>query len=157
MTLTVAVLAPAANGGLLFHAGEVVVVAGALLALVLALNRALRNAEPSTFDQALQMTRERKPERPRQLVQLEREVGLGIANAFDLHHRLRPTLSATAAGLLAARRGIDLDTQPEPGREALGADAWEIVRRDRPAPTDRTARGAELASIDRAISALEAL
>jgi hypothetical protein len=39
----------------------------------------------------------------------------------------------------------------------LGEDAWEIVRADRPAPTDRAARGADHASVDRAIAALEAL
>ena len=82
---------------------------------------------------------------------------MGLASAFDLHHRLRPTLRETAAGLLAARRGIDLDAHPEAARAALGEDAWEIVRADRPAPTDRTARGADLASVDRAIAALEAL
>lgn len=139
------------------RAVEVAVLAAALLALVLALRRSLGNSEPSPFEEALRGPRRRSPERVQQLAQLEREVGLGIANAFDLHHRLRPTLRETADGLLAARRGIDLGTQAERARGALGEDAWEIVRDDRPAPDDRVARGVELASLDRVISALEAL
>jgi hypothetical protein len=140
-----------------FHTAEVAVVAATLLALVLALRRSLHYALPSPFEQALREPRGRTPIRIHQLVQLEREVGLGLANAFDLHHRLRPTLHETAAGLLAAHRGINLDAQSELARAALGEDAWEIVRDDRPTPTDRTARGAELASLDRALAALEAL
>lgn len=139
------------------HAVEVAVVAAALLVLVVGLRRSLRNNEPSPFEDALRGSRGRPPKRLQQLAQLEREVGLGLANAFDLHNRLRPTLRETAAGLLAARRGIDLDAQPEAARAALGEDAWEIVRADRPTPTDRTACGADLASVDRAIAALEAL
>ena len=139
------------------HAVEVAVVAAALLVLLVVLRRSLRNTEPSPFEHALRGSRGRPPKRLQQLTQLEREVGLGLANAFDLHNRLRPTLRETAAGLLAARRGIDLDAQPEAARAALGEDAWEIVRADRPTPTDRTARGADLASVDRAIAALEAL
>ena len=139
------------------HAVEVVVVAAALLVLVLHLRRSLRSRESSPFEQALRESRRRTPKRVQQLVQLEREVGLGLANAFDLYHRLRPTMRETAAGLLAARRGIDLDDQPERAREALGEDAWEIVRADRATPADRTARGLDIATVDRAIAALEAL
>lgn len=139
------------------HAVALTVVAVALLVLVVMLRRSLRNDEPSQFDDALRRSRDRVPERVQQLAQLEREVGLGLANAFDLHHRLRPTLRETATGLLAARRGIDFDAEPEAARTALGEDAWEIVRADRPAPTDRTGPGADVASLDRAIAALEAL
>ena len=154
---TLVVLAQHSGRGLVIHAVEDVGVAAALLVLVLVLRRSLRSTEPSPFDQALRGARVRTPKRVQQLAQLEREVGLGLANAFDLHHRLRPTLRETAAGLLVARRGIDLDAQPERAREALGEDAWEIVRADRPAPLDRTARGADLATVDRTITALEAL
>lgn len=156
--MTVALLGAAVVVAVMvFHAVEVAAVAAALLALVVALRRSLRAAETSPFEQALRGSHRRTPERVQQLAQLEREVGLGLANAFDLHHRLRPTLRETAAGLLAARRGIDLDAQPEAARAALGEDAWEIVRADRPAPVDRTARGGDPASVDRAIAALEAL
>ena len=157
VALAIGVVATPADGGLLIHIGVLAAVSGALLGLVLALRRVLHPTEPSPFEQALRATTRRAPERIQQLAQLEREVGLGIANAFDLHHRLRPTMRETAAGLLAARRGIHLDAEPGPAREALGADAWEIVRADRPTPTDRLVRGAEPESLDRAISALEAL
>ncbi len=135
----------------------VTLIAIVLLILVLALRRGLRPAEPSSFEQALCGSHERSPARVQQLAKLEREVALGIANSFDLHHRLGPTLRETAAGLLAARHGVELDAQPERARELLGVDGWEIVRADRPAPLDRTARGIDVDVLDSTITALEAL
>lgn len=157
IVLAVVLVTHHGDRGVIFHAVGVVVVAAILFVLVLVLRRSLHSTEPSLFEQALRGSHGQAPERPQQLAQLEREVGLGIANAFDLHQRLRPTLRETAAGLLQARRGIDLDAQPERAREVLGEDAWEIVRADRPMPIDRAARGADLATVDRLIAALEAL
>ena len=62
---------------------------------------------------------------------MEREVALGLSTDFDLHYRLRPTFRRIATELLAARRGIDLDANPDAAHRALGDDAWEIVRGDR--------------------------
>ncbi len=157
IVLAVVLLTPLGNRGLVIHAVEVGAVAAFLLVLVAALRSSLRTVEPSPFEQALEGSRAQAPKRVPQLAQLEREVGMGIANAFDLHHRLLPTLRETAAGLLSARRGIDLETHPEAARAVLGEDAWELLRPDRPAPVDRRARGADLASVNRTIAALEAL
>jgi hypothetical protein len=88
---------------------------------------------------------------------MEREVALGLATAFDLHYRLRPRLRRVATALLTARRGIELDANPEAARRALGDDAWEIVRGDREPPQERFAAGVDIASLRRAVSALEAL
>lgn len=132
-------------------------VAGVVLArLVLAVRAALPPRRASAFDAALRR-RPRRPERIPELEQLEREVTLGTTTAFDLHYRLRPTLRRIAAELLSARRAIDLDSQPEAARAALGEDAWELVRPDREPPRDRFARGIELGRLGRAVSALEAL
>ena len=157
IVVTAVLLTPHGSRGVVVHGVEVGVVAAVLLVLVGRLRRSLHNAEPSPFEQALEGSGRRPPRRTAQLAQLEREVGMGLANAFDLHNRLRPTLRETAAGLLSGRHGIDLETQPDAARAELGEDAWEIVRPDRPAPVDRAARGADPASIDRALAELEAL
>lgn len=113
-------------------------------------------AGPSRFDAALRR-RPQPQERLAELAKVEREVALGMATAFDLHYRLRPALRRTASELLASRRGIDLDRQPEAARRALGDDAWEIVRGDREPPDDRFGPGVELAALRRTVSALESL
>ncbi len=79
----------------------------------------------------------------------------------------RPTsTSTTACGrrlrriateLLAARRGIDLDANPDAAHRALGDDAWEIVRGDREPSREPFADGVDIASLRLAVSALEGL
>ncbi len=101
-------------------------------------------------------TRDRRSVPPT-LGRLEQEVALGVAGTFDLHHRLRPRLRALASGLLAARRGIDLDLHPERAHQALGDEAWELTRPDRPPPTDRLARGIPIRDLDRVVESLERL
>jgi hypothetical protein len=94
---------------------------------------------------------------PPTLGRLEQEIALGVAGTFDLHHRLRPRLRALASGLLAASRGVDLDRDPERARRALGDEAWDLTRSDRPAPTDRLARGIPIRDLDRVVESLERL
>lgn len=92
----------------------------------------------------------------RSLAGLERAVALGVADALDLHYRLRPRLRDLAAGLLESRHGITLDGQPEAARALLGDEAWELVRRDRPAPQER-ARGLSPDALQRVVLSLEEL
>ena len=75
--------------------------------------------------------------------------------AFDVHYRLRPTVTELAAELLSARRGIDLEREPERARAVLGDDAWELVRPDRPQPAERHGAGIDEATLDRVVTALE--
>jgi hypothetical protein len=104
---------------------------------------ATRTASPSgasSFDEA------RRPRLPRverlpELARVEREVALGVANAFDLHYRLRPRIRAVAATRLAARRGIDLDRQPDAAQGVLDPALWELLRPDRALPPDRFGPG----------------
>lgn len=112
-------------------------------------------ARPAVFDVA----RPSATDAPRftSLERLEREVALASASAHDLHFRLRPTLREAAAELLAARRGIMLDRQPERARRALGDETWELVRSDRPAPADPHAPGLDRAALERVTTALEAV
>jgi hypothetical protein len=144
------------RAGLIVHLYVLAVAAIALFHLVRVMRAAHPAAGPSRFDAALRR-RPQRHERLPELTKIEREVALGMATAFDLHYRLRPSLRRTAAELLAARRGIDIDREPEAARRALGEDAWEIVRRDREPPHDRFAPGVRPATLQRAVASLEAL
>lgn len=158
LTVAAVVVAVALPGRaeLVLHVYVLVLAAIVLARLVAALRASLPAQAVSRFDAGLR----RRPERPRRLPELEkmeREVALGSATAFDLHYRLRPSVRRIAGELLAARRGIDLDAEPERARRALGEEAWELVRGDREPPRDRFARGLDPGSLGRVVSALEAL
>ena len=91
---------------------------------------------------------------PASVARLEHVISLGAAGAFDLHHRLVPRLRALAEGLLVTRRRITLN-DAEHARELVGAETWELVRPDRPAPEDRLAGGVPLPDLERAVASLE--
>ena len=158
LTLVFVVLLVVLTGraGLIVHVYVLAVGAIALFHLVRIVQAAHPAAGPSRFDAALRR-RPQRQERLPELAKIEREVALGMATAFDLHYRLRPSLRRTASELLAARRGIDIDREPERARRALGEDAWEIVRGDRDPPGDRFGPGVGLASLRRAVASLESL
>jgi hypothetical protein len=108
--------------------------------------------QPSEFEQAL--TRETPvPTRPTDLLRIERELSLGVASAGHLHMRLLPLLRDAAA----TRLGFDLHRAPERARAALGDDAWELLRPDRPAPEDRHGTGVPLRKVEHCIETLERL
>jgi hypothetical protein len=138
------------------HVFVLVLAAIGLGHLLAALRNALPPRGPSPFDNALR-TRARPTQRLPELERMEREVALGLATAFDLHYRLRPRLRRIATELLAARRGIDLDGNPDAARRALGEDAWQIVRGDLEPPPERFAPGVDIASLRLAVASLEGL
>jgi hypothetical protein len=114
---------------------------------------ALRRAYPPAS--APGRPRRREADRqPAGLARLEHLLSLGVAGAFDYHHRVRPRLTRLASGLLASRRRIAIE-DAELARAILGGETWELVRPDRPPPEDRLARGVPIAELDRAIAALE--
>jgi hypothetical protein len=96
------------------------------------------------------------PERVRGLEALEHAVEFSLATAFDVHYRLRPHLRIVAAHRLE-RQGVSLDRQPARARALLGAEAWDLVRPDRPEPPSRSARGLDLAGLRRIVERLDAL
>ena len=147
-------LAPG-RGELIAHVYIVVVLAGCLGVLVAAIAAAQPDAGPSLLERGLRVPPRPAVERLGELARIETDVTLGQATAFDLHYRLRPTMQLIAGGLLAARRGIDLDRQPERARAALGAETWELVRPDREPPADRNAPGIEREALRRAVASLE--
>lgn len=92
---------------------------------------------------------------PETLERIEQETHLGIAGSFELHHRLRPRVRDLASRLLAARRRISLDEEPEAARDILGELTWELVRPNRPPPQDRFARGISTAELGKIVDSLE--
>lgn len=126
----------------------------ALLVLVHLTRTVLPTAGRSLFERALRAPPRPRP-RPDALGSLERRVLLATETAFEVHYRLRPLLREIASHRLSARRGIDLEADPEAAREALGAEAWELVRPDRAAPVDRLGPGLRLADLRAAVHSLE--
>jgi len=84
-----------------------------------------------------------------QLAKVEREVTLAIGNAYDLHTRLLPHLREIATARLE-RRG------QRPGPDTLGR-WWELLRADRPEPSERFAPGIREAELRDLVAELERL
>ena len=121
---------------------------GALLMLVVvsAVNSAAPRARRSDLTSAL---REQTPPAGPvpQLAKVERAVTLSIGNAYDLHTRLLPQLREIAAARLE-RRGR------RPGPDTLGR-WWELLRPDRPEPSERFAPGIPEAELRALVADLE--
>jgi hypothetical protein len=156
LVLAIVLLVEPGRAGLAVHVYLLGLAAIGLSLLLTALRDALPPRRPSPFDAALRR-RARSAQRIPELERMEREVVLGLATAIDLHHSLRPRLRGIAAELLAARRGIELDANPDAARRALGDEAWEIVRGDLERPRDRFSPGLDIASLRLAIASLERL
>jgi hypothetical protein len=90
-----------------------------------------------------------------ELARTEREVALATGTAFDVHYRLRPLLREVASHRLATRRGIDLDLEPDAAAAALGEEAWEVVRPDRPRPKHHFTAGLSLGEIRAIVATIE--
>jgi hypothetical protein len=149
----VLVVAPG-RASLVGHVWLVLVLAIALAVAVGAIVGATPRRS-SMFDAAFAPAR-RGRARPASLASMEREVALAAGTAFDVHYRLRPTVRSIARGLLL-RKGIDLDRTPERAAALVGPDVWDVIRPDRAAPDDRSAPGLPIASMERAVDALERL
>jgi hypothetical protein len=153
-TVALVLIAAAAPGRLDLAARVYALLVGGV-ALVVAV-RALLRADPSESPlrtPARPGDRERRP--PPSLARLEQLAALGVASSFDLQYRLAPQLRAITAGLLAARRRIDLDAEPESARQVVGDETWELVRPGRPVPDDRLSRGVSPAQLTRVVDSLE--
>ena len=155
MFVLVVIVVPG-RSGVALHVYVLLLAAFALAQLLALLRSSLPERGTSPVDAALNR-RPRRPDRVPELERVEREVTLGLATAFDLHFRLRPTLRRIASELLRARRGIDLDANPQEARRALGEDTWELVRKDREPPQERFGPGLDLASLRTVVGSLEAL
>jgi len=98
----------------------------------------------------------RKDKRLGELVRIERELEMATQSAFDTHYRLRPLLRELAETRLA-QHGVELDGPGGRAEELLGPDGWDLVRPDLVRPAEHHAAGVRLATVDRAVTALEEL
>jgi hypothetical protein len=94
---------------------------------------------------------------PVELLRMERELELGIADAIHAHRRLLPLLRAAAAARLASRHGVDFDRRPDAAQALLGEHAWELLRPDRPEPADRHGPGVPREHVTALIERVESL
>ena len=91
--------------------------------------------------------------RPAELIRTERDLTLSTASAAEVHARLLPQLRDVAAARLADRHDMGLAD----ARDLLGDEAWELLRPDRPIPSDRNAPGLPLRRIGTLLDAVERL
>jgi hypothetical protein len=108
------------------------------------------------FEQALR-GRKQPVSPPEELLRMERELVLGVADADHAQRRLLPLLRSAAAARLSARHGIELERRPEAARALLGEDVWELLRPDRPEPLNRHAPGVPQERLVAVIERVEAL
>jgi len=127
-----------------------------LLALVRTTREGGPSADSSEFDRALAEMSQRHPSDSGELT-LVRDIKQSRISALHLHVRLRPILREIAVHRLWMRFGVDLDREQARARELIGANAWELVRRDRPPPSDRLAPGPALADLRVVVDELERL
>ena len=151
--LVVALLIAPHRATLAIHVWLLIVLGLAFLAFM-RLVQALYPRVPSPFDGSLSR-HQPAAERPAALNRLEREVSMAGSAAFDVHFRLRPRSRELATELLSARRGIDLEREPERAqrsarRRCLGARSPRSA-----APAERHGSGIDEARLDRVVTALE--
>jgi hypothetical protein len=131
----------------------------AALVLVALIREARERGGPtpaSRFEQAFRRPKSRIAP-PEELLRMEREILLGIADADHAHRRLLPLLRATASARLAARHGLEPGRRPEQERELLGEEVWELLRPDRPVPADRHGPGLREEQVVAVIEKVESL
>jgi hypothetical protein len=135
----------------------VVVVTAIALVLVVRHSRGGRAPQHTGRFEAALRGRTETPQPPVELLRMERELELGIADATHAHRRLLPLLRAAATARLDSRHGIELDRRPEAAEALLGEDVWELLRPDRPAPADRHGPGVPRERVAAAIERVESL
>jgi len=135
----------------------VVVVAALALVVLVRHSRGRRGPQQASRFEAALRGRKEELQPPVELLRMERELELGIADAAHAHRRLLPLLRAAAEARLSSRYGIDLDRRPESAEALLGEDVWELLRPDRPEPADRHGPGIARERIAATIARLESL
>ena len=108
----------------------------------------------SPFEHALEVGSER-PDRPADLVRLERAMGLRAYSGRDFDHYVRPTLAGLVQYRLQARRGIDPEREPDAARAALSPRLRGLLTPL--GPGEHTATRVEAAAVGAMIDEIEAL
>jgi hypothetical protein len=135
----------------------IVVVAAIVLLMLVRHSRGGQGLQHAGHFEAALRRRKETPQPPVDLLRMERELELGIADATHAHRRLLPLLRAAATARLDSRHGIELDRRPDAAEALLGEEVWELLRPDRPEPTDRHGPGVPRASVAAVIEQVESL
>lgn len=145
------------------HASTVLRIYFAVLGLFIA-TQAVRNFFTYAFGGEVPPTprgrapREKLPNWPSELFDLEARVSLAKVSAFDYNSRLRPVLRELAARRLAARWNIDLATQPSAARAHVRDSLWAALDEEPTGNRDqRLAPGPSMARIRDLIADVEAI
>jgi hypothetical protein len=120
---------------------QALVLAVGAVVLVLLLPRPARHRPLPTRLRRRSRLRRTRPRTTPDLAAVDRLLALSVSSAEDEHRRLRPLVLDIARQRLADHTGVRIDADPEAAARALGPDAWELIRPDRPPPGDRRARG----------------
>jgi uncharacterized membrane protein len=139
-------LAQPADRNVAVHVYVLVIGGMAMVVLVSTFGDALPRRRRSIFDQALAEAT-RGESTPAQVARTEREVTLGVSNAYDLHRMLLPRLREIAQCRLE-RSGRTS------GPDTLGP-WWELLRPDRPEPHDRFGPGISESELRALVADLE--
>ena len=133
------------------------VLGGVIMLALFRAARALRAAQAeSPFERALAASR-RPDSGDRSPLSTERDVELARIEEVHFHVRVRPLLREIAAHRLRTAYGVELDREPVRARELLPGDVWEVVRPDRPFPSDRLAPSPSFAQQRKLLDGLERL
>jgi hypothetical protein len=138
---------------------QLAIIAVALVALAILMRRLGRlvpRRSASRFEAALAPAKERMPVFD-EFASIQRIVDGARFSSFDLHYGLRPLLRELAATRLRVRRGIELDAEPGPASELLGAEAFALLREGRPPPSNYRRPGMRLQAIERIVKVLESI
>jgi hypothetical protein len=128
----------------------------ALATLMRRLGRLVPRRSASPFAAALAPGKEPMPVLD-EFASIQRIVDGARFSAFDVHYGLRPLLRELAASRLRVRRGIELDAEPGPASEVLGAEAFALLREGHPAPSNYRRPGMSLHAIERIVKVLESI
>jgi hypothetical protein len=90
-----------------------------------------------------------------QIMRLERRLGTATMNDAVAHSTLRPLMREIASELLAARRGVALDRDPDAARTLLGESLYDLVRPGRTTAPGVMLPGPSQADLRAMIEALE--
>jgi len=127
-----------------------------LLALVRTTSATGSGKRESDFDRAVADMGRRHPPDSGELTMVN-DVQQSVASTFHLHTRLRPILREIAAHRLSMRFGVDLQREPDRARELIGVEAWDLVRPERPPPSDRLAPGPPASQLSKVVEQLEGI
>lgn len=92
-----------------------------------------------------------------ELARMEGVVVESLSSASGVHRRLRPLVRDIVEDELAVTSGLQLERDAGRVRVVVGEDLWELIRPDRPFPTDGFGPGMRLAELVALVEALEGL